>query len=112
MDDPPQQCVRYLDTSHGRWYEYRREAIGVTPFVPKSLTSGAKAEGRFGKQDFLYIPEDDTYRCPAGERLTRRYTSVEHGMDLHGLLDHRLPSLSVEIPMHNRHGAAHQALGA
>src|ERR1700726_4605835 len=36
------------------------EAIGVTPFVPKSLTSGAKAEGRFGKQDFLYIPEDDT----------------------------------------------------
>jgi len=59
------------------------EAIGVTPFVPKSLTSGAKAEGRFGTQDFLYIPEDDTYRCPAGERLTRRYTSVEHGMDLH-----------------------------
>ncbi len=59
------------------------EAIGVTPFVPKSLTSGAKAEGRFGKQDFAYVPEDDTYRCPAGERLTRRYTSVENGMDLH-----------------------------
>src|ERR1700704_5127117 len=57
------------------------EAIGVTPFVPKSLTSGAKAEGRFGKQDFVYITEDDTYRCPAGERLTRRYTSVENGMD-------------------------------
>src|SRR5204862_5026636 len=59
------------------------EAIGVTPFVPKSLTSGAKAEGRFGKQDFVYITEDDTYRGPAGERLTRRYTSVENGMDLH-----------------------------
>ena len=58
------------------------EAIGVTPFVPKSLTSGAKAEGRFGKQDFVYVPEDDTYRCPAGEQLTRRYTSVENGMDL------------------------------
>jgi transposase len=59
------------------------EAIGVMPFVPKTLTSGAKAEGRFGKQDFIYIPEDDTYGCPAGERLTRHYTSVEHGMDLH-----------------------------
>ena len=59
------------------------EMIGVTPFVPKTLTSGAKAEGRFGKQDFNYIPEDDTYRCPAGERLTRHCTSVEHGMDLH-----------------------------
>jgi hypothetical protein len=59
------------------------EVIGVTPFVPKTLTSGAKAEGRFGKQDFNYIPEDDTYLCPAGERLTRHCTSVEHGMDLH-----------------------------
>ena len=39
---------------------------GMTPFVPKPLTSGSKAEGRFGKQDFVYVAEDDTYRCPAG----------------------------------------------
>ena len=57
--------------------------IGVTPFVPKPLTSGAKAHGRFGKQDFVYNPEDNTYRCPAGERLTWRYQSVEKGMALH-----------------------------
>ena len=36
--------------------------------LPKPLTSGAKADGRFGKQDFVYIPEEDVYRCPAGER--------------------------------------------
>ena len=30
------------------------EAAGVTPLVPKPLTSGAKADGRFGKQDFVY----------------------------------------------------------
>jgi transposase len=48
------------------------EPLGVTPYVPKPLTSGAKADGRFGKQDFIYRPEDDTYRCPAGEALTRR----------------------------------------
>ena len=30
------------------------EAAGVTPLVPKPLTSGAKAHGRFGKQDFVY----------------------------------------------------------
>jgi transposase len=59
------------------------EPLGVTPYVPKPLTSGAKAEGRFGKQDFVYIAEDDVYRCPAGERLTRRFTSVEDGMTLH-----------------------------
>jgi transposase len=56
---------------------------GMTPFVPKSLTSGSKSEGRFGKQDFVYLADDDTWRCPAGERLTSRYTSVEHGMNLY-----------------------------
>ena len=36
------------------------------------LTSGAKSEGRFGKQDFVYLPEEDAYRCPAGECLPYR----------------------------------------
>jgi transposase len=59
------------------------EPLGVTPYVPKPLTSGAKAKGRFGKQDFAYSAEGDVYRCPAGEQLTRRFTSVEDGMALH-----------------------------
>jgi transposase len=58
------------------------QTAGMTPFVPKPLTSGSKAEGRFGKQDFVYLPVDNTWRCPAGERLTARYISVEHGMNL------------------------------
>src|ERR1700757_1493429 len=53
------------------------EAAGGTPIVPKSLTSGAKADGRFGKQDFIDQSETDTYRCPAGEQLIWRYTTVE-----------------------------------
>lgn len=59
------------------------EPLGVTPYVPKPLTSGSKAKGRFGKQDFIYRPENDTYRCPAGETLIRHFTSVEDGMNLH-----------------------------
>ena len=59
------------------------EPLGVTPYVPKPLTSGAKADGRFGKQDFVYIPEQDIYRCPAGEVLARRMTTVEKGQTLH-----------------------------
>jgi transposase len=59
------------------------QSAGMTPFVPKPLTSGSKAEGRFGKQDFDYVADDDTYRCPAGERLTSRFTSVEDGMNLY-----------------------------
>ena len=46
------------------------EQAGVTPDVPRPLTSGAKADGRFGKQDFVYLAEEDAYRCPAGERLS------------------------------------------
>jgi hypothetical protein len=43
------------------------EEAGVTVTLPKPMTSGAKAQGRFGKQDFVYLPEEDVYRCPAGE---------------------------------------------
>jgi transposase len=52
---------------------------GITVTLPKPLTSGAKADGRFGKQDFAYLPEEDVYRCPAGERLPYRYTNEEDG---------------------------------
>jgi transposase len=59
------------------------EPLGITPYVPKPLTSGSKAKGRFGKQDFVYLADDDVYRCPAGQTLTRRFTSVEAGMNLY-----------------------------
>jgi DDE family transposase len=50
--------------------------------LPKPMTSGAKADGRFGKQDFVYLPKEDVYRCPAGEKLTYRYTNQEGGRTL------------------------------
>jgi len=55
---------------------------GMTPLVPKPLTSNSKADGRFDKRDFVYIAEDDEYRCPAGQRAIRRFTTIEHGMTL------------------------------
>ena len=39
------------------------EQAGITVTLPKPMTSGAKAEGRFGKQDFVYQPAADAYRC-------------------------------------------------
>jgi hypothetical protein len=36
----------------------------------------------FGKQDFVYLPDDDVYRCPAGERLTYRCSNEEDSKDL------------------------------
>jgi transposase len=52
---------------------------GITVTLPKPMTSSAKADGRFGRQDFVYIAQEDIYRCPAGERLTYRYTNEEAG---------------------------------
>jgi len=52
---------------------------GITVTLPKPMTSGAKADGRFGKQDFVYVPTKDVYRCPAGEKLTYRFTGEEAG---------------------------------
>ena len=51
------------------------ETVGITVTLPKPMTSSAKAAGRFGKQDFIYVAADDVYRCPAGERLTYRRNS-------------------------------------
>jgi transposase len=56
---------------------------GIAAFVPKPTTSGAKAEGRFDKADFIYIAKDDEYECPAGERAIYRYTSEERGLQVH-----------------------------
>jgi transposase len=58
------------------------DQAGITPLVPKSMTSNSKADGRFDKQDFIYIASDDEYRCPAGQRAIKRFTTIEHGMTL------------------------------
>jgi len=58
------------------------EEAGITAYVPKPLTSSGRKAGRFTKQDFVYEPEHDQYRCPAGEALTWRFVSVEHGLNL------------------------------
>jgi transposase len=58
------------------------DQAGITVTLPKPMTSGAKSEGRFGKQDFIYLPEEDVYRCPAGERLKYYFTNVENGLTL------------------------------
>jgi transposase len=55
------------------------EQADITVTLPKPMTSGAKSDGRFGKQDFVYLPTEDVYRCPAGEKLTYRYTNEEDG---------------------------------
>jgi transposase len=35
-----------------------------------------------GKEDFVYLPDEDAYCCPAGERLKYYYSNVERGLTL------------------------------
>jgi len=58
------------------------EQAGITVYLPKPMTSGINAKGRFGKQDFVYVAEHDVYLCPAGEQLTYHYTNEEEGKTL------------------------------
>jgi len=58
------------------------ENAGITVTLPKPMTSNSKAQGRFGKQDFRYLAEEDVYLCPAGEKLAYRYTTEENGLVL------------------------------
>ncbi len=77
------------------------EEAGITVTLPKPMTSGAKAAGRFGKQDFVYLPDEDVYRCPAGERdfpLCGR----GGGQADPPLLDERLSDMCAQSKMHDR----------
>ncbi len=73
-----------IEALAGRGYYDGKEILacgraGVTAYVPRFSTSNAKAEGRFGKQDFVYKADEDVYLCPAGQRLTYRFTNEEDG---------------------------------
>jgi transposase len=55
---------------------------GITPSVPKTMTSNNKAKGLYDKRDFVYIEQDNEYRCPAGNRLIYHHSSIEDGMKI------------------------------
>jgi transposase len=59
------------------------EEVGITAYVPRPQTSNTQAKGLFGKRDFVYLSETDAYRCPAGQSLIWRFTTVEKGLTLH-----------------------------
>jgi len=76
-----------LDVVADRGYFSSEEILacaeaGITVTLPKPMTSNSKAEGRFGKQDFRYLAEQDVYICPARERLTYHFTNEENGLSL------------------------------
>jgi transposase len=79
--------VEKLDAIADRGYFNSEEILecenaGITVTLPKPMTSNSKAEGRFGKQDFRYVAEEDVYVCPAGQRLAYSFTTEDKGLVL------------------------------
>ena len=80
--------VEKLDVVADRGY-YKSEEIqacedaGITPMVPKTVTSKAHCEGRFDRSDFIYDAEKNEYICPANDRLIWRFATVENGLRVH-----------------------------
>jgi transposase len=52
------------------------EAAGMMPFVPVMRTVNNQGGGTlFGRTDFQYEPESDSYVCPGDKRLLRKHTN-------------------------------------
>jgi transposase len=58
------------------------EQSGMTVYVPKPNNSSNLKRGLFTKEDFIYEPQKDCYRCPAGKELSYRYQSLEQGRQI------------------------------
>ena len=72
------------------------EDANIETYLPKPQTSGAQSEGRFGKRDFIYHPEDDEYECPAGERAKYRFTREENGKKIRRYWSSACPDCSLK----------------
>jgi hypothetical protein len=46
--------------------------LSIMVTLPKPMTSGAKSEGRFGKQDFRYVAEEDVSRPRCNSAFAER----------------------------------------
>jgi len=69
------QVVADAGYSNGEQFAYC-EAAGMTPYVPVMRTVNNQGDGTlFGRADFRYERDSDTYICPGNKRLLRKHTN-------------------------------------
>jgi Transposase DDE domain len=79
------------------------DKAGITVTLPKPITSSAKAEGRFGKQDFRYVAEEERLSRWREARLSQHQRGEWIGST--PILDECLSELRYQTPLHYRQGA-------
>src|SRR6202045_382036 len=84
------------------------EQADITVTLPKPMTSGAKADGRFGKQDFVYLPTEDV---PGGREAGLSLYEQGGRQDAVPLLDDGMFALPAQIPVYDRTRATNHAMG-
>jgi len=74
------------------------EQNGIVACVARPQTSSNRAAGKFGKRDFEYLPDKDEYRCPAGERVPYRCSTVDKksGLTMHGYWSSACPQCALK----------------
>ena len=72
------------------------EASKITTYIPRMHTSGSLKKGLFSKRDFKWMPEDDEYECPAGERLIWRFSTEEQGKVIYKYWSSNCPACSIK----------------
>jgi len=67
------------------------EERGIEPHIPV-FEKSARNDGTFARSDFTYDHEDDSYICPAGNRLrrsNRNFSTPRSGIDKDGSIRYR-----------------------
>jgi hypothetical protein len=54
----------------------------IQPYIPKADTSANTKRGLYGKSKFQFDADKDVYLCPAGRKLTYRFSTYELGREL------------------------------
>jgi transposase len=69
---------------------------GISAYVPKTLSSRAKFDGRFNNDEFVYDADKDVYVCPAKEALIWRNSYIDNGKTLNSYWSSNCRSCSIK----------------
>ena len=76
------------------------EDAGIAAHVPKPITSNAMADGRFGKDDFVYVRRATATAARQAKCSPTTAPTVENGMRIRIYWDGRLRDLLAQVPLH------------
>jgi transposase len=94
------QVVADAGYSNGEQVAYC-ETVGILPYVPVMRTVNNQGDGTlFGREDFRYEPDSDTYVCPGNKRLRGKRTNHKDRYTMYKASARRLRHVFTEVTLH------------